>query len=216
MRIVIIGAGGFSAEVADMLRTLGHTVVGYFDEKPPAPVGYGEDSPPVADSLAELPPDAVAAWAIGDGAARRRLLPAVIDRYEMPVFVHPSACISPTALLGPGTLVMQNAVVNANACVGDACILNVACCVAHDCVVGAFVHLAPGVQMGGGSSVGEGVMCGTNSTVLPYTSVGDWSICGAGAVVTKDVPARSLAVGVPARTVATTRDSQPEEASADE
>jgi acetyltransferase-like isoleucine patch superfamily enzyme len=55
--------------------------------------------------------------------------------------------------------------------------------------------------MGGGSSVGEGVFCGTSSVVLPNTAVGAWSVCGAGAVVTSEVPERSLAVGIPAKVV---------------
>ena len=216
MRIVIIGAGGFSAEVADMLRTLGHTVIGYFDENLAVQAGYGEDSPPVVNSLEDLPSDSVAAWAIGDGVARKRLWRSVSDRFEMPLFAHPSACVSPAASLGRGTLVMQNVVVSANARVGDCSILNVACYVAHDCTVGDFVHLASGVQMGGGSSVGEGGMCGTNSTLLPYTTIGEWSTCGAGAVVNKDIPPRSIAVGVPARTIGVPRDTEVEAISADE
>ena len=200
MRVLIIGGGGFSAEVADLVRTLGHTVVGYYDAQPSGPTGYGDDAPPIRNTLDEWDA-AAAAWAIGDGAVRNRFKATVARRFELPVFVHPSASVSPSAEIGQGSLIMQNVVVNANARVGSDTILNVACCVAHDCSVGDFVHLAPGVQMGGGSSVGEGVFCGTNSTILPGTAIGEWSTCGAGAVVTSDIPARSVAVGVPARVV---------------
>lgn len=42
------------------------------------------------------------------------------------------------------------------------------------------------------------VWIGANATVLPGVRLGEGSIVGAGAVVTKDVPPRSVVVGVPA------------------
>jgi acetyltransferase-like isoleucine patch superfamily enzyme len=46
--------------------------------------------------------------------------------------------------------------------------------------------------------VGKNVWIGANVTVLPGVNIGDNSVIGAGAVVTKNVPENSLAVGVPA------------------
>lgn len=47
----------------------------------------------------------------------------------------------------------------------------------------------------------EDCWLGTGAIVLPGVRIGRGSIIGAGAVVTKDVPALSIAVGVPARVV---------------
>ncbi|GAA0029523.1 acyltransferase [Bradyrhizobium ottawaense] len=47
--------------------------------------------------------------------------------------------------------------------------------------------------------LGEGVWLGFRATVLAGVTIGDRSIVGAGAVVTKDVPPDSIAVGSPAR-----------------
>ncbi|TKV29605.1 hypothetical protein FDK12_01345 [Arthrobacter sp. NamB2] len=44
---------------------------------------------------------------------------------------------------------------------------------------------------------------GANVTVLPGVSVGDGAVVGAGAVMTRNVPAGALVVGVPARQVGT-------------
>lgn len=49
--------------------------------------------------------------------------------------------------------------------------------------------------------VREGAAIGANATVVCGVTIGTWSMIGAGAVVTKDVPAYGLAVGVPAKTI---------------
>jgi maltose O-acetyltransferase len=50
-------------------------------------------------------------------------------------------------------------------------------------------------------TIEEDCWLGTGAIVLPGVSIGRGSIIGAGAVVTKDIPPLSLAVGVPARVV---------------
>ena len=47
--------------------------------------------------------------------------------------------------------------------------------------------------------IGAGVFIGARSLVLPGLIVGDFAIIGAGSVVTKDIPASSMAVGNPAK-----------------
>lgn len=47
--------------------------------------------------------------------------------------------------------------------------------------------------------VEKGATIGANATILPGLSIGEYAMVGAGAVVTKDVPARALVLGNPAR-----------------
>lgn len=53
--------------------------------------------------------------------------------------------------------------------------------------------------------IGNRVFIGANSVVNMGVSIGDESVVGAGAVVTADVPARTVVAGVPARPVAVVR-----------
>ncbi len=54
----------------------------------------------------------------------------------------------------------------------------------------------------------SGCLIGIGAIVLSGTRVGTGSIVGAGCVVTRDVPARSLVVGVPARVVRAISDAE--------
>lgn len=49
--------------------------------------------------------------------------------------------------------------------------------------------------------IGKNVWIGANVTVLPGVTIGDDAVIGAGAVVTKDIPDRAVAVGVPAKVI---------------
>lgn len=49
--------------------------------------------------------------------------------------------------------------------------------------------------------VGRGATIGANATVVCGHDIGAWALVGAGAVVTRDVPAHALMLGVPARRV---------------
>jgi acetyltransferase-like isoleucine patch superfamily enzyme len=64
----------------------------------------------------------------------------------------------------------------------------------HEVHEGAGVRVAP-------VSIGNNVWIGRRAMVLPGVTIGDHAVIGAGAVVTRDVPSRSIATGVPARVV---------------
>lgn len=51
----------------------------------------------------------------------------------------------------------------------------------------------------------RGASIGSSSTIMCGVTVGENSVIGAGAVVTKDIPANSVAVGVPARILKKTK-----------
>lgn len=51
--------------------------------------------------------------------------------------------------------------------------------------------------------VGNDVYIGLDASILPGVTIGNNVVVGAGAVVTKDIPDNSVAVGVPARAIKT-------------
>ena len=51
--------------------------------------------------------------------------------------------------------------------------------------------------------IGNNVHVGTNAMIMPGVHIGNNCIIGSGAIVTKDIPDNSIAVGVPARVIET-------------
>lgn len=49
--------------------------------------------------------------------------------------------------------------------------------------------------------IGRGVMVGMETIIMPGVTIGDGAIIGAGSIVTKDIPAWTIATGRPARVV---------------
>lgn len=51
--------------------------------------------------------------------------------------------------------------------------------------------------------VKTGAAIGSNATILPGITISEWALVGAGSVVTKDVPARTIVAGNPAKIIKT-------------
>lgn len=57
------------------------------------------------------------------------------------------------------------------------------------------------IDLFGEISVGNNVHIGTNATIMPGVHIGSNCIIGCGAIVTRDIPDNSIAVGIPARVI---------------
>ncbi len=207
-RVLIVGAGGHAQVVADILGRMSDA------DNEVAPIGYLDDDPtllgqdrlglPVLGSTKQLSlaaHDAIVV-AVGDNETRRNLFEQFVSAGQRLIIAcHPSATIAPDVLICPGTMICARVVVNPGSRIGADVILNTACSVDHHNVIGDHVHIAPGVHLGGDVTVGEGTLVGIGATVMPQRKVGAWSVIGAGSVVSKDIPAYSVAVGVPARVI---------------
>jgi len=201
--VVVIGAGGHAKVVLATLAALGLPVEVVLDDDPQrwGETLMGAEILGPVDRLAKMEVRR-AVVAVGANRARQRLVNHV--ETEVPdlhwlVVVHPSAVVHPTANLGPGTVVMAGAVVQPDANLGAHTIVNTAASVDHDCTGGDFVHVAPGVRLGGGVSLGEGAFLGIGAVAVPGARVGAWAVVGAGATVVREIPPGVIAVGTPAR-----------------
>lgn len=81
------------------------------------------------------------------------------------------------------------------------------CLIGHNAVIATLQHDIEPTRRGdlipSPVVIGRNVWLGANVTVLPGVTIGDDAVVGAGSILTKDVPARTVCVGSPARVVRT-------------
>lgn len=204
--LLIWGAGGHAKVVADLARACGWTVAGFLDEDS---TRHGQEfygAPILGGGRSLASPDAdrnsPVIVAIGSHAVRDRCITdALRNGFTIPVLIHPTAVVSPTAILEFGTVVMAGAIIQADTRIGVGGIINTGASVDHDCVLGRCVHVAPGARLTGQIQVGDHTLVGVGAVVIPRVRIGMNCTIGAGAAVIGDVPEGQTVVGVPARCV---------------
>lgn len=110
-------------------------------------------------------------------------------------FVGPFVEIQKNAIIGKHTRISSHSFVCEGVRIGDNCFI------AHGVMFVNDIFDAPLEKWIQRSTIVEdGVRIGSNATILPVR-IGENAIIGAGAVVTKDVPANSVVYGNPARMI---------------
>lgn len=117
--------------------------------------------------------------------------------------IHPNAFIGETVMLGKGIQIMPQATINEFTQLGDYCIINTSATIDHECSIGNGVHVMGSAAIAGRVTIDDFATVGTNATILPDVHIGRGAYVGAGAVVTKDVAALDIVVGVPAKKIKT-------------
>ena len=140
--------------------------------------------------------------ATGDNRLRQIRL-QILEEYGIPIatIIHPSAIISPSAIVNSGSTILANTVIHSFAQVGKGCIINTGAIVEHDCVVEDFVNISPSTAMAGHCRVESIAFLGIGSILIPSIIIGEDAIIGAGAVVITNIAKNATAVGVPARII---------------
>ena len=196
--LILIGSGQHADSVADVARSAGFNVCGFFD---PAARGLATGRE-ILNSLDDVDVASTGfALGVGSNFSREDAYAEIKDSFpdaHFPWIVHSSAWVSSQATLADGAVVMSMASVGPNCVVGVGALLNTGSSLDHDSLLGSFASLGPGARTGGNVRVGERTVIGLNAGVLQGIEIGSDTVIGAHAFVNKNVPDRSVAYGVPA------------------
>lgn len=207
--LVIFGTGGFAREVHELVEDINEiraewNLLGFLDGNSER-WGTEVHGLPVLGGPSWLKdhPEVHVVVAVGNTAVRQRLVHQMrgTGHQAFATLVHPRALVGRRVTIGTGSIICAGTVITTDIQIGQHVIINLNCTVGHDSRLDAFVTIAPGVNVSGNVYVAPGCDLGTNSTIIQGLSIGHWSILGAGAVVSKDVPPNVTAVGIPAKPI---------------
>lgn len=210
-KIVIYGAGGFARETLQIIRDINR----YYGRDLWNPLGYLVDEEYITTNLINgLPILGSSEWlrgnhdvfliiAVGSPSLRKMICEKIEVklRNRFAKIIHPRAWVGDYVEIGQGSIICAGTLITANIHIGQHAQVNIGSTIGHDSMLGDFVTLNPSVNISGNVKVDMGCEIGTGSVLIPNAHVGEWSIVGAGSVVTKTLPANVTAVGAPARTV---------------
>lgn len=208
--IAIFGVGGFGREVLALIKDINkvkplYNIIGFFDdghEKNEIINGY-----PMlgrTEELNEWPTEISIAISVGTPKIKKQIVEKIYNPHiSYPNLIHPNVIIgdSDYVKIGKGCIICAGSVITTNIEIKDFVILNLCCTVGHDVLINSYAAFMPSCNISGEVLIGEGVYCGTGVKIINQTSIGEFAIVGAGAVVTKPLPAYCTAVGVPAKVI---------------
>lgn len=141
MRLVILGSGGYGHTVADVAEQLGYNILFLDDSLPEHELSTFSSY--IDENTSFIP-------AFGNNAFRLEW----INRIEaiggqLATLIHPTAYISPTAIINQGTVILPHAIINTDVVINRGCIINLGAIVDHGCIIEEGVHICLGAIVKG-------------------------------------------------------------------
>jgi len=200
MDIAFVGCGEHAGVVLETAHALGHRLRAVVDSQ--FRTTHWRDAE-VFDTN-HIPQRDDWSWILAFGSVR-----APADRFKAlqpfpaqtrwATLIHPSAYVSPSAVVEHGVFIGPRAVINTGAVIRAHAIINTGAVIEHDCVIGAGSHVSPGAVIGGSTTVGERTHIGLGALLRDHVTIGDLVTIGMGAVVIAPVANGQTVIGVPAR-----------------
>lgn len=205
--LAIVGAGGFGREVAWLAEDINQEkatfdFVGFVDDGASStPEGHpilGTTDRWIGDGRT----DVHVVCALGDPVTRWKVAARLSQAgFTFATLIHPSVKRSRHVRIGPGGMICADNILTTNIDIGAHALLNLDCTVGHDSRLADFVSMMPGVHISGDVTTDIGAYFGTGAVAINGIRIGAWSVIGAGAVVSSDIPRGMIAVGIPAKPI---------------
>lgn len=208
-KIAIIGAGGFGREVKMLIDQINRNtptfeIIGFYDDDASLPnkinglpyLGSIEDLLNSKESIS-------LALGIGIPDVKSKVVERLKNKhFDYPVLIHPNVLIgNDDVSIGKGTIICAGTIITCNINIGAFVTLNLSCTVGHDTIINDYASFMPSVNISGEVEIKEKVYVGTGAKIINQLNIGEHTVIGAGAVVSKSLPANCTAVGIPAKPI---------------
>lgn len=208
--IVVIGAGNFGREVAQMISDINDekkmwNLLGFIDETP-TKQGTTINNILVLGNLDWFEKNSTgnvsAVCAIGNAQDKFMLIKkSFLYKINYTNLIHPTVKLNKFIELGYGNIICCNSFISVNTSIGNFVTISPGCGIGHDVIIDDYATLYWNITLAGNVRICKGCEIGSKAVVIPKKEIGKWSIIGAGAVVINDLPEKCTAVGVPAKPI---------------
>ena len=195
-KIIIIGAGGHSAEIDDYFQyakkknsEFAMEIQGFIDDNPLSYQQYDFTAPFLGDIKSHVVhTDCFYIMGIANLKYRRLITEEFLAKgASFTNFIHPDAYISASSSIGNGVVIAPGVNIGPKVVIGDFTLINSRSSMGHDTKVGRFNFICPNVCFSGFTIVGDENLFGINSATIPEISVGNRNKIAAGMVLDKNV-----------------------------
>lgn len=141
---------------------------------------------------------------VGDNWIRDKIYKEIITTAPFFTFVnaiHPSVVIGNNVFLGAGIIAMAGVIINPGATIGDFAFFATGAQIEHDCTIGRFASVSAGSVLGGHVHIKDYAAVTLGVTIVDRVTIGENSVIGSAALVTKDIPDNVVAYGQPAKII---------------
>lgn len=209
-KIVIIGAGGFGREVKMLIDQINqneiqYEFIGFYDDNVESgSIINGFKILGSVNELLQIDYNLEVVISIADPKIKKKLYEKLRynDFLNFPTLIHPNVLIGTDDVnIGYGCVICASNIITVNISVGNFVILNLGCTIGHDTKIGDYCSFMPSVNISGEVIIENSVYVGTGAKIINLLTIGNSTIIGAGAVVSKSLPAKCTAVGIPAKAI---------------
>ncbi|MEG0931912.1 MULTISPECIES: acetyltransferase [Weeksellaceae] len=208
-KIAILGAGGFGREVKTIIDAINkvnltYDFIGFFDDG--IEKGLLVNNYDVLGGISDInkyDEDLSIVVCIADPKIKKKVISKINNSHiDFPSIIHPKVSITDEfVIIGNGCIICEGTIITCNIEIKDFIILNLMCTVGHDTVIEDYCSFMPSVNISGEVKIEQGVYVGTGAKIINLLDIGENTIVGAGAVVSKSLPANCTAVGIPAKPI---------------
>lgn len=158
-KLLILGAGQYGMVAKEIAESTGeYSSIAFLDDSNPTAIGNIQDFEKFRDEYTH------ATVAIGNAVLRLDLLNKLEQcGYHIPVLIHPTAYVSPSAVVEAGSFIEPMAVIHTETVIGKSCIISAGTIVNHNSKVGEGCHLNCGTIVASNSAIPSltKTQCGT-------------------------------------------------------
>jgi len=197
--IVIIGGGGHSSVLMDILLTQNRTVLAVVC---PDNIGVRSVFSDIQHlkqdcDVLQFSPDEIR-LVNGVGMLPKSCLKRKINQYylslgyQFETVISDSSQVSSFAIIESGVQIFAGAIIQAGVFVGAHSVVNSGVILEHDCRIGRYNHIAPRATLCGQVTTQDDVYIGAGSIVIQNLKLEQGAIVGAGAIVTKNISSHNI------------------------